>query len=132
MLEQDPTYLPKTNKQKQRSMAGTQGSIMAPLSPGMEGKVAEEDWMDILLWIYNAYMTADLGTKSRQHDQSQKQPAIITAEQVRHERSFYTGENWLKDIPGMINNKFLKSARTIIEEDSPLDPEDLETIKTKC
>ena len=54
VLEQDPTYLPKTNNQKQRSMAGAQGSIMAPLSPGMEGKVAEEDWMDILLWISNA------------------------------------------------------------------------------
>ena len=31
----------------------------------------------------------------------------------------------------MINNKFLKSARKIKEEDSPLDPEDLENYQNQ-
>ena len=52
-----------TNLSKQTSMAGTHGSIMVPLSPGMEGNVEEDDWMHILHWIANPYMTADLGTK---------------------------------------------------------------------
>ena len=63
-LQIDPT-----NLSTQTSMAGTHGPIMIPLSPGMEGNVEEDDWMDILHWIANPYMTADLGTKSMQYNQ---------------------------------------------------------------
>ena len=48
----------------------------------MEGNVEEDDWMDILHWIANLYMTADLGTKSMQYNQEKSYPPMITADQI--------------------------------------------------
>ena len=120
-LQIDPT-----NLSRQTSMAGTHSSIMIPLSPGMEENVEEDDWMDILHWIANPYMTADLGTKSMQYNQERAFPPMITADQISPESEFYNGEPWLTNISELIPQGNLKSARTIKGENKSLDTEDLE------